>query len=77
MALQVETSQMVQLHYVREINHGARMSDEDLRVDLESLRAENDKLNSKGARGLGLKVSAKGAASQYGVGRFPVTFYEK
>ena len=53
------------------------MSDEDLRAELERLRAENEKLKSKGVRGLSLKVSEKGAVSLYGVGRFPVTLYKE
>lgn len=39
-----------------------------------ALAAENDKLKNK-AQG-GLKVSAKGAVSVYGLGRFPVTLYQ-
>lgn len=53
------------------------MSDEDLRAELERLRAENEKLKSRGVRGLSLKVSEKGAVSLYGVGRFPVTLYKE
>ena len=37
------------------------MSEEDLRAELELLRAENDKLKNKGVRGLSLKVSEKAA----------------
>ena len=53
------------------------MSDEDLKAELEKLRAENDQLKNKGVRGLSLKVSEKGALSLYGVGRFPVTLYKE
>lgn len=53
------------------------MSDEDLRAELERLRAENERLKNKGVRGLSLKVSEKGAVSLYGVGRFPVTLYKE
>ena len=53
------------------------MSDEDLRAEIEKLRAENDQLKTKGVRGLSLKVSEKGAVSLYGVGRFPVTLYKE
>jgi len=53
------------------------MSDEDLKAELEKLRAENDQLKNKRVRGLSLKVSEKGALSLYGVGRFPVTLYKE
>jgi hypothetical protein len=53
------------------------MSDEDLRAEIEKLRAENDQLKIKSVRGLSLKVSEKGAVSLYGVGRFPVTLYKE
>ena len=53
------------------------MSDEDLRAELEKLRAENEKLKNKSVRGLSLKVSEKGAVSLYGIGRFPVTLYKE
>lgn len=52
---------------------------EDLRAELERLKAENEALkSSKGARGtLSMKVSEKGALSVYGMGRFPVTLYKE
>ncbi|WP_433970727.1 hypothetical protein [Tunturiibacter lichenicola] len=54
------------------------MSDEDLKAEIERLRAENDKLKNKsGGRGLSLKVSEKGGLSLYGMGRFPVTLYKE
>jgi hypothetical protein len=53
------------------------MSDEELKAEIERLRAENDKLKNKGVRGLSLKVSEKGGVSLYGVGRFPVTLYKE
>ena len=51
------------------------MSDEDLRAELDRLRAENEALKSKGARERRLKVSEKGGVSVYGIRRFPITFY--
>jgi hypothetical protein len=53
------------------------MSDDDLKAEIERLRAENEKLKNKGVRGLSLKVSEKGGLSLYGVGRFPVTLYKE
>src|SRR5690242_5738293 len=52
-------------------------SDEDLKAEIERLRAENEALK-KPARGqMSLKVSEKGALSVYGLGRFPVTLYRE
>jgi hypothetical protein len=53
------------------------VSEEEMKAELEKLRAENDQLKSKSVRGLSLKVSEKGAVSLYGVGRFPVTLYKE
>ncbi len=53
------------------------MSDEELHHEIERLRRENEALKSKPERGLHLKVSQKGAASLYGLGRFPVTLYKE
>jgi len=54
------------------------MSD-DLKAEIERLKAENDALkNKKNAKGtLSMKVSEKGALSVYGMGRFPVTLYKE
>jgi hypothetical protein len=51
------------------------MSEEDLRAELERLRAENAALKTRETRSLRLQVSAKKAVSLYGIRRFPVTFY--
>ncbi len=51
--------------------------EEDLRAELERLRRENEDLKRKPERGISLKVSAKGAVSLYGLGRFPVTLYKE
>jgi len=53
------------------------MSDEEVRSELERLKAENERLKGQQARGLSLKVSEKGALSVYGLGRFPVTLYKE
>jgi len=52
---------------------------DDMKAELERLRAENEALkNKKSARGtLSMKVSEKGALSVYGMGRFPVTLYKE
>jgi hypothetical protein len=50
---------------------------EDMKAELEKLRAENSALKKTSARGLSLKVSEKGALSVYGLGRFPVTLYKE
>ena len=52
-------------------------NDDDLRAELERLKAENAALKSKPAKGLSMKVSQKGALSVYGMGRFPVTLYKE
>ena len=50
-------------------------SEQELKSDIERLRAENEALK-KPARGhMYLKVSEKGAISVYGLGRFPITLY--
>jgi hypothetical protein len=53
------------------------MSDEEIRAELERLRAENDTLKKQRTRGTTLKVSEKGGLSVYGLGRFPVTLYKE
>ncbi|MBV8903886.1 MAG: hypothetical protein JOZ22_09650 [Acidobacteriia bacterium] len=51
-------------------------SEEDLKAEIERLRAENE--NLKRPRGqTSLRVSEKGALSVYGLGRFPVTLYRE
>ena len=52
-------------------------SEEDLKKEIERLRADNEALK-KPARGqMSLRVSEKGALSVYGLGRFPVTLYRE
>jgi hypothetical protein len=52
-------------------------SDEELKAELEKLRAENAALKARGGKAVSLKVSEKGAVSVYGLGRFPVTLYQE
>ena len=54
------------------------MSDEDeLKAELERLKAENASLKARGSKGVSMKVSEKGGVSIYGLGRFPVTLYQE
>ncbi len=53
------------------------MGDEEMRTELERLRAENEALKKSSSKGLSMRVSEKGALSVYGLGRFPVTLYKE
>jgi len=53
------------------------MNEQEMKAELERLRAENAQLKTKDSSGLSLKVSEKGAVSLYGMGRFPVTLYKE
>ena len=50
---------------------------EDMKAELDRLRAENEALKNKKSGTLSMKVSEKGALSVYGMGRFPVTLYKE
>ena len=52
---------------------------EDVKAEIERLRAENESLKNKisSEGSLSMKVSEKGALSIYGMGRFPVTLYKE
>jgi hypothetical protein len=69
------------VHFPGFSNNGAerieKMSDEELKTELEKLRAENEALKRSSSKGLSLRVSEKGAVSVYGLGRFPVTLYKE
>jgi hypothetical protein len=53
------------------------MADDDLKAEVERLRAENERLKNRQTRGVSLKISEKGGVSVYGLGRFPVTLYKE
>ena len=55
------------------------MNEEELRAELDRVKAENEALKKRGQRGGStmLKVSEKGGVSVYGLGRFPVTLYRE
>ncbi len=53
------------------------MSEDQLRAEIERLRAENEHLKGQRGSRATLKVSGKGGVSVYGLGRFPVTLYKE
>jgi hypothetical protein len=52
-------------------------TEEEMKAEIERLRAENESLKKPSRGVLSLKVSEKGALSVYGMGRFPVTLYRE
>lgn len=52
-------------------------TEDELKAELEALKAENAALKARGSKGVSMKVSEKGAVSVYGLGRFPVTLYQE
>jgi hypothetical protein len=56
---------------------GNAMPDDEMKVELERLRRENEALKKGASEGIRMKVSEKGAVSVYGMGRFPVTLYKE
>ena len=53
------------------------MTEEELRSEIERLKAENEALKTPARGQISLKVSEKGGVSVYGLGRFPVTLYKE
>jgi hypothetical protein len=51
--------------------------EEDLKAELERLRAENEALKRPVRGQISVRVSEKGGVSVYGLGRFPVTLYKE
>jgi hypothetical protein len=52
-------------------------TEEELRAEIEKLKAENESLKRPSRGQMSLKVSEKGGLSVYGLGRFPVTLYRE
>jgi hypothetical protein len=50
---------------------------EELKAEIERLRAENESLKRPARGQISLRVSEKGGLSVYGLGRFPVTLYRE
>jgi hypothetical protein len=53
------------------------VNEEQMKAELERLKAENEALRKGNAKGTSLRVSDKGGVSVYGLGRFPVTLYKE
>ena len=53
------------------------MAEDELRAEVDRLKAENASLKARTTRGVSMKVSEKGGVSIYGLGRFPVTLYKE
>ncbi|HTS80904.1 MAG TPA: hypothetical protein VMH40_09930 [Myxococcaceae bacterium] len=52
-------------------------TEDELRAELDRLKAENEALRNKRSGAVSMKVSEKGGLSVYGLGRFPVTLYQE
>ena len=52
-------------------------SEEELKAEIDRLRAENQSLKKPVRGQISMKVSEKGGLSVYGLGRFPVTLYRE
>lgn len=50
---------------------------DEMKLELETLRVENESLKISANKPLTFKVSAKKAVSIYGMRRFPVTLYKQ
>jgi hypothetical protein len=53
------------------------MDEQQMKAELERLKAENEALKNRSNRSVSIKVSEKGGVSVYGLGRFPVTLYKE
>jgi len=64
---------------IRTITTTVPTEEDRLRQEIDALRAEVARRKAENARsaGVSLKVSAKGALSAYGLGRWPTTLYQE
>ncbi len=53
------------------------MTEEEMKAEIERLKAKNEALVKSSSGQVSLKVSQKGGVSVYGLGRFPVTLYKE
>ncbi len=53
------------------------MNEDEMKAELERLKAENETLKTRASRAISMKVSEKGGLSIYGMGRFPITLYKE
>jgi hypothetical protein len=53
------------------------MNEQEMKAELDRLRAENEALKTRSGKSVSLRVSEKGGVSVYGLGRFPVTLYKE
>jgi len=53
------------------------MNEQQMKAELERLKAENETLKTRASRAISMKVSEKGGVSLYGLRRFPVTLYKE
>jgi hypothetical protein len=59
------------------LKHTSMTTDEEMKKELDRLRAENEALKKRSQSRVSIKVSEKGGVSVYGMGRFPITFYKE
>ena len=53
------------------------MTEEEMKAEIDRLKAQNEALVKSSSARVSLKVSQKGGVSVYGLGRFPVTLYKE
>ena len=53
------------------------MTADEMKAEIDRLKAQNEALVKSSSVQVSLKVSQKGGVSVYGLGRFPVTLYKE